>query len=268
MKKYIVITNIFSLKKCIMTRKDILSLGALARAYLQIVEDSNIESLDKNYLVAEMKTNLQNMRDASQSQKTRELRTKIAETSNTQYKALASLQKQVEISLQSDDVTVKNAAEKISTVFTKKITEVRTLSSTRRKFYLETVSDYLAVAELKPAIELLKLQVNTTNFINAVKSHVIARNEYLNYCNTEQEANRAGVHKKKLEANISDFNKMVAVKAKEPNAAQWIAVQELIVKNKELYHRQQMAKAQTTTPETDTPAIPAAETNHTPAQSA
>ncbi len=252
-----------------MKRERILPLGEIAEAYLQIITDSKIADIDKISFVADIKTNLQNMRNTMHNNTTRTMRSKVTDAYNDQYTKLSVLQKLIETFLNSSDAGQKSAAEKIMPAFTRKLSAVKKLATNDRNFYFKVVQSRLAEPELKPALEMLKLQTNAENFINSVKTHSTTRNEFLIYSKTLQNTSNACHHKKLLEESLRNFEKLVDLKTKEPNSAQWCSLREYLAKYIKLfYQRQQAEKTTEAAPNSVIPETPAVEKSGTTPQSA
>lgn len=252
-----------------MKRERLLPLGEIAEAYLQIITDSKIADIDKISFVSDIKTNLQNMRNTMNNNTTRTMRSKVTDAYNDQYTKLSVLQKLIETFLNSSDAGQKSAAEKIMPAFGQKLSAVKKLTANDRNFYYKLVQSRLAEPELKPALELLKLQTNAENFINSVKAHTTARNEFLIYCKTLQETSNASHHKKLLAESLRNFEKLVDLKTKEPNSTQWCTLREYLAKYIQMfYQRQQSDKTPESGKTSIIPETPAVEKPGTSAQSA
>ncbi len=216
-------------------KSSINTLGEYAEKYLNLVDQSQIPAIAENYLIVDMKKNLQNLLATANASETRRMRSKLALAGKAQHASYVALHKLVDVWSYSVEAGMKSAAEKIKPLFVKSLSEVNVMTVDARSFYFKSVLNALQLEGNKAAVTLLKIQPNIDNHAKLTADYSAIHSEYSKYCQSMRESSRAGYHKSLLEVNLRDFDNYVAVKAKEPKSDLWIALQGALAQNKEMF---------------------------------
>jgi len=216
-------------------------LGIYAEKYLILVLESQIPDISDNYIVVDLKTNLQNLQTTANSTESLDMRKALAEVRRAQLDRVVALYKLVDAALFSADPATKSAAAKIGTVLKVKLSDMKAMREGERDYYYRTVLGLLALEEYKAAIATLKIQPNIDLVAKCVADYDAEYKRFVDFKGLSKESSRAGYHKSRIEANIRDFDSLVAVKVKEPKADLWVELQMKLAQNKEYFTQRQKA---------------------------